>query len=265
MLLLAACIDTGVVALDKDVAGLDTGDPIVDPTDDTATDTTHETAEDTGTIIVPPPEELCNGLDDDGDGLIDEDFGDADADGTADCLDVEECDGLDNDGDTEVDEGFDADSDTIVDCFEVDYDVALHVTADDAFEGYFDGVSVVTDTNWYDAHDAVAVMDSGPHVVAIHAWDLYGPPSGLLAAIEVDGAIWSLSGDADWVYTRTEPDPTWADVGFDDSAWSAPDVCDPSPWGSQPTDLAATGAAWLWEGDCRTVGEGWFRVEMWLP
>lgn len=33
----------------------------------------------------------------------------------------------------------------------------------------------------------------------------------------------------------------------------------------QPTDLAATGAAWLWEGDCRTVGEAWFRVELSLP
>jgi len=35
----------------------------------------------------PPPEEICNGLDDDGDGAVDEDFPDLDEDGVADCVD----------------------------------------------------------------------------------------------------------------------------------------------------------------------------------
>ena len=49
--------------------------------------------------------ELCNGVDDDRDGLIDEDYADTDGDGTADCVDTEECfDLLDNDGDGEIDE-----------------------------------------------------------------------------------------------------------------------------------------------------------------
>ena len=51
-------------------------------------------------------EELCNGLDDDMDGEIDNGFADTDGDGLADCVDSEECDGLDNDGDGEVDNGF---------------------------------------------------------------------------------------------------------------------------------------------------------------
>ena len=65
--------------------------------------------------------EVCNGRDDDGDGLVDEGF-DSDGDmgqpgGMPDCFDAEECDGLDNDGDGDVDEGFeDADSDGIKDC-----------------------------------------------------------------------------------------------------------------------------------------------------
>lgn len=47
----------------------------------------------------PTPEaEACNGLDDDCDGALDEDFPDTDADGTADCLD------LDDDGDGSPDE-----------------------------------------------------------------------------------------------------------------------------------------------------------------
>lgn len=39
----------------------------------------------------PPAEEVCNGEDDDGDGLVDEGFDDSDGDGIADCVD-EDCD-----------------------------------------------------------------------------------------------------------------------------------------------------------------------------
>ncbi len=42
----------------------------------------------------PPPAEECNGLDDDGDGTVDEDFADDDGNGRADCMDVE-CPALD--------------------------------------------------------------------------------------------------------------------------------------------------------------------------
>jgi hypothetical protein len=62
--------------------------------------------------------EECNGLDDDGDGAVDEDFPDTDGDGIADCMDIEECDGLDNDGNGVIDEGFDSDADGIADCFD---------------------------------------------------------------------------------------------------------------------------------------------------
>ncbi|TNE88745.1 MAG: hypothetical protein EP330_13575 [Deltaproteobacteria bacterium] len=49
--------------------------------------------------------EECDGLDNDGNGLVDEGFPDADGDGVANCVDTEECDGVDNDGDELVDEG----------------------------------------------------------------------------------------------------------------------------------------------------------------
>ncbi|MDO6473689.1 T9SS type A sorting domain-containing protein, partial [Maribacter sp. 1_MG-2023] len=80
-------------------------------------------------------EEVCDGMDNDGDGDIDEGF-DADQDGIADCeddctgdssmdsdgdgipdaCDVEQCDGNDNDGDGYIDEGFDTDQDGVADC-----------------------------------------------------------------------------------------------------------------------------------------------------
>ena len=45
--------------------------------------------------VVAPPE-VCDGLDNDGDTLVDEGFPDTDNDGIADCVDTETCDGLDN-------------------------------------------------------------------------------------------------------------------------------------------------------------------------
>ncbi|MDG1478852.1 MAG: MopE-related protein [Myxococcota bacterium] len=61
--------------------------------------------------------EECDGLDNDGDGDVDEEQSDTDGDGTCDALDAEECDGLDNDGDGDIDEGYlDNDGDGVADC-----------------------------------------------------------------------------------------------------------------------------------------------------
>jgi hypothetical protein len=54
--------------------------------------------------VNPGAAEVCDGADNNCDGAVDEGY-DADGDTLADCFDSEECDGLDNDGDGEVDEG----------------------------------------------------------------------------------------------------------------------------------------------------------------
>jgi hypothetical protein len=70
---------------------------------------------------IEPPEEVCDGIDNNDDGVVDEGFADTDYDGIADCVDEEECDGLDNDGDGLYDEGMpDSDFDGLVDCFDVE-------------------------------------------------------------------------------------------------------------------------------------------------
>ena len=51
----------------------------------------HGVVVDTQDTQPPPGEEECNGVDDDGDGLVDEDFEDHDGDGVADCID-DDCD-----------------------------------------------------------------------------------------------------------------------------------------------------------------------------
>lgn len=78
----------------------------------------------TSSTTCPDPcasDEICDGIDNDLDGQIDE--GDSDGDGLNDCFDVEECDGADNDGNGEVDEGFpdtDTDGDGTPDCRDVE-------------------------------------------------------------------------------------------------------------------------------------------------
>lgn len=104
LLVLSGCvIDSGLNEKPEEGEGFDTATTI-DPPVDTDTD-------------IPPPEEECNGYDDDGDGLIDEDFPDDNANGRADCLDltcdisvgsadvvalIEECQGTTGSGGTEV-------------------------------------------------------------------------------------------------------------------------------------------------------------------
>lgn len=69
LLLLTACSDTGLNPVKDETPGFDSGD--VAP-DDTAA-----------------PPEACNGIDDDGDGVVDEGFPDDDANGRADCVDLQ--------------------------------------------------------------------------------------------------------------------------------------------------------------------------------
>jgi len=74
-LLFAACdIDSGLNPKDDNGGTFDTNAPDSPPVDTDDTD--------------PPPPEECNGYDDDGDGLTDEDFEDLDGNGRADCLDT---------------------------------------------------------------------------------------------------------------------------------------------------------------------------------
>ncbi|MCB9758486.1 MAG: hypothetical protein H6739_01470 [Alphaproteobacteria bacterium] len=65
--------------------------------------------------VHPGAREDCNGVDDDCDNAVDEDFPDANGDGIPDC-DQDPCDGLDNDGDGMVDEGHDNDRDGVTTC-----------------------------------------------------------------------------------------------------------------------------------------------------
>ena len=165
--------DTAEPSVDTGDAVIDTGDVVIDTgdsDDDTGVggDDTAVIVDDTGTP--PPPEEICDGIDNDEDGEVDEGFPDTDLDGTADCEDVEECDGLDNDGDGLIDEGFEADSDLdgTVDCLDAEECDGLDNDGDGLIDEDFtdtdrDGIADCLDFEECDGldNDGDGVVDEG--------------------------------------------------------------------------------------------------------
>ncbi len=123
LLFMLACSNgDGTTPADSDVdtdtttvTGTDTGPEDADQDGhDSTTDCNDEDA-----TVYPGAEELCNGVDDNCNQIIDEGFEDTDKDEIADCIDVEDCDGEDNDGDGVLDEGFaDTDEDGLPDCLD---------------------------------------------------------------------------------------------------------------------------------------------------
>ncbi len=105
-------------------------------------------------------EETCDGVDNDGDGAIDDGWPDTDGDDTADCVDVEECDGFDNNGDGEIDEGFDANGNDVPDCLEVEY---CNCEDDDADGEVDEGCS-------YTLTVTAATDDYGDHYLDGSSW-----------------------------------------------------------------------------------------------
>jgi hypothetical protein len=104
-----------------DSGGKDSASPPVVVDDDGDGFEASEDCDDADAAVNPAAEEVCNGIDDNCDGVVDENQPDADADGVPDCSDVEECDGADNDGDGLVDEdSADTDKDGIADCVDAE-------------------------------------------------------------------------------------------------------------------------------------------------
>ncbi len=150
------------------------------------------------------------------------------------------------------------------------YDVEIALTADDSWEGWLDGVALSSSggASWTSSDTFSIVLDSGDHVLAVHAWDVAQVIAGLIGAVWVDGSAYRVTGDGSWLLTASSPASNWNELGFSSAGWMPPSICsDPSPWGTSYTgDLLAEGASWVWwTSDCRALGEAWFRLEFSLP
>ena len=151
----------------------------------------------------------------------------------------------------------------------VEYAVQIELTADDAWEGWIDGVAMDAGLQggWSSTGTYDYTLESGTHVFAVHATDQAAVIAGFIASVRVDGSTEVLTGGGDWVFSASSPSSSWTDPAFDDSSWSAPYPCgDTSPWGSAPSSLLTEGAVWVWhDSNCRALGESWYRLVLELP
>lgn len=148
----------------------------------------------------------------------------------------------------------------------VKHQIELQMTADDAYEVWVDGDSIARDTGvWHSVDTYTFELDSGCHVLGIHAWDVSAVRSGLIALIKVDGVVRWTSGDAkpEWSVSGPDNPPgNWQDLFFDDSAWPDPRACSStSVWGTAVAGLEQQGARWVWwNADCNDLSNAWFRL-----
>ncbi len=179
------------------------------------------------------------------------------------------CDGVDNDCDGSVDEGHDSDGDGITDCTELEYEVDFILSVDDQWEGWVDEDYLGSHGGWSTSDTFSYTLDSGPHVLAVYGWDSGAAIAGFIGAVVIDGSTEHLTGDGSWVMVDSTSDASWYTLGFDDGAWTTPSPCASSSvshyWGSQPTDLTSMGAQWVWHTDCTSLGDSYYRLWFELP
>ncbi len=190
--------------------------------------------------------ELCDGADNDGDGVVDEGFADTDGDGIADCVDQEECDCQDNDGDGYIDENL-----------ECEFDVSIELAADDEFTAYFDGNptwdggAVGQGGGWDNAYtfDKAAVAP-GIHHIAVEVHDTHEAAAGFLSAVSVDGVITHLTDSGAWRVSTGSPGANWQTTTSGMAATTSASACASTYWVTGQAGLLATGARWVWSDVC---------------
>jgi hypothetical protein len=177
----------------------------------------------------PLPVEVCNGVDDDFDGLVDEGLPDSDGDSICDALDVEVCDGLDNDGDGALDEGFDLDNNGIVDCVEepcncvdddrdglVDelcrYDLGLVSAGTGQWQTWLDGSLWGTGSTATGTLASSAVVAGGLHHLAVKVDVDGGRYPGFLADVYLQGRATVPTGQGNWSVSPSAPAGGWQTV-----------------------------------------------------
>ncbi len=142
--------------------------------------------------------------------------------------------------------------------------VTILLTADDAWEGWLDGVSFSgPNQNAWNAFDTLSWdLPCGDHTMALFATDVAHAVSGVIAVVWINGVARYVSGPTDWTMYDQRPPAGWQDVTFDDSAWYIPQVCSSSvAWGASPQPFYDQGAQWIWwTPSCSSLGEAWFRL-----
>ncbi len=290
--------DDAVVVDDDDTSTVDDDDSVAPDDDDGVDDAdgdgwpAWEDCDDSDPAVHPAADEICNELDDDCDGQVDEGvtphwYDDADGDGfgdpataTASCVGLPDqvaqggdCDDSDpnvHPGSTQQVDGVDSDCDG-----RLDWLVQVWISGDDDFEWCWDDEDTMIpgDYTWEVGQLYEVWMPSGSHVVGIRGWDLHQVITAVIAHVELsDGTTWVSDGS--WTFDpEPEADPEsragWCGVGFDDSSWQAANVIGPigtSPWGNAPSSFpAGSPAMWIWDYYPVDLNTQYLRKQIELP
>lgn len=142
--------------------------------------------------------------------------------------------------------------------------VRVGLAADDVWEAWVDEQALGTAEHWWETVWTEVQVGCGTHVVSVHATDLHQAISGFIAEVYVDGVRVSQTGDSTWVTTQGDGPTGWRAPDYDDAGWMSPTPCEKSSaeswWGSNPPDLRASGAWWIWSNACLDLGESAFRM-----
>ncbi|MFT5680117.1 MAG: hypothetical protein ACI8RZ_001022 [Myxococcota bacterium] len=244
--------------------------PIEDPVEDTEDDTIEPAVDGDGdgyavevdcddgnASIHPGQPEVCDGVDDNCNGQIDEGFSDTDTDGIADCTDTEECDGLDNNGDGVADEGFsDSDGDGTPDCLDPEECNGLDDDGDGLIDEDFD-----TDGDGYApcATDGTADCDDSNADISPDATEVGGDAIDNDCDGAIDEGDW---GEGDLVITEilnnplsvSDRDGEWFEIrnnSGEDRILNGLTIHDDS---GDEHRLAADDAIWLLDGAYMVLG-----------
>lgn len=144
-------------------------------------------------------------------------------------------------------------------------ELELTVSTDNAHDLYVNGQLMGTASNWNQASSYTVSLHSGQNVIAVKGMDA-GGVAAFIANLSWSGG--SAVSDASWKVTTTEQ-PGWADVGFDDSAWTNATTYGAygaSPWGTRvagfPTE---TGAQWIWSSKNAADNVVYLRYRILIP